>query len=80
MKFLEGTDGGKSSTRLIFVVGSVWNMVLCSYLVFDGIEAGALVATFSAIEGVFVGSEAGTETNGKQKAKCLSTYRYHSCC
>jgi hypothetical protein len=70
MKFLEGADGGKSSTRLIFVVGSVWNMVLCSYLVFDGIEAGALVATFSAIEGVFVGLKLGQKPmeNKKQNA------------
>lgn len=59
MKFFEGTDGGKSSTRLIFVIGSIWNMALCSYLVFEGIEAGALVATFSAIEGVFVGLKLG---------------------
>jgi len=69
--FLKGTEGGKaSSTRLIFVIGSVWNMLLCSYLVFDGIEAGALVATFSAIEGVFVGLKLGQKPmEGKQDKK-----------
>lgn len=58
--FLKGADGGYSSTRLIFVIGSLWNMGLCSYLViFGDIGAGALVATFSAIEGVWVGLKLG---------------------
>jgi len=66
--FLTGSDGGFSSTRLIFVIGSVWNMALCTYLVFDGIEAGALVATFSALEGVFVGLKLGQKPmEGKQQ-------------
>lgn len=59
MKFLTDESGSFSSTRLIFVIGSVWNMALCTYLVFNGIEAGALVATFSALEGVFVGLKLG---------------------
>jgi len=58
-RFLTGNDGGFSSTRLIFVIGSAWNMALCTYLVFTGIEAGALVATFSALQGVFVGLKLG---------------------
>ncbi len=57
--YLKEIDGRFSSTRLIFVIGSAWNMALCSYLVFKGIEAGALVATFSAIEGVLVGLKLG---------------------
>jgi hypothetical protein len=58
--FLKGADGGYSSTRLIFVIGSVWNMGLCTYLVIAGeISPGALVATFSAIEGVWVGLKLG---------------------
>jgi hypothetical protein len=65
--FLRGGDGMNSSTRLIFVVGSVWNMLLCSYLVIDGIEAGALVATFSAIEGVFVGLKLGQKPMENKK-------------
>ena len=57
--YLKEADGRFSSTRLVFVIGSVWNMALCTYLVFNGIEAGALVATFSALQGVFVGLKLG---------------------
>lgn len=67
--FLKGSDGGNSSTRLIFVIGSIWNMALCTYLVFDGIQAGALVATFSAIEGVFVGLKLGQKPMEKLSQK-----------
>lgn len=56
---LREEDGSLSSTRLVFVIGSVWNMGLCTYLVLNGIEAGALVATFSALQGVFVGLKLG---------------------
>lgn len=66
--FLKGADGGYSSTRLIFVIGSVWNMGLCSYLViFGDIGAGALVATFSAIEGVWVGLKLGQKPMEEKK-------------
>lgn len=67
IKFLTDESGGFSSTRLIFVVGSIWNMALCTYLVLDGIEAGALVATFSALEGVFVGLKLGQKPMEKKK-------------
>lgn len=42
-------------------------MALCTYLVLDGIEAGALVATFSALEGVFVGLKLGQKPMEKKK-------------
>ena len=66
-KIFREADGGVSTTRLIFVIGSLWNMVLCSYLVLDGVEAGALVATFSAIEGVFVGLKLGQKQMESKK-------------
>ena len=69
IKFFTDENGGFSSTRLIFVLGSVWNMALCTYLVFDGIEAGALVATFSALEGVFVGLKLGQKPMERKELK-----------
>jgi hypothetical protein len=48
--FLEEAEGRKSAVRLIFVYGSFWNMALCSYLVLNGAESGAIIATFTAIE------------------------------
>jgi len=65
--FLREESGGFSSTRLIFVIGSIWNMAICSFLVLDGIESGALVATFSAIEGVFVGLKLGQKPMENKK-------------
>ena len=66
--FLKSADGEYSSTRLIFVIGSVWNMGLCTYLVIFGeIGAGALVATFSAIEGVWVGLKLGQKPMENKK-------------
>jgi len=69
--FLREASGGLSSTRLIFMVGSIWNMALCSYLVLTGIEAGALVATFAALQGVFVGLKLGQKPmeNNSEKNK-----------
>lgn len=67
--FLKEEGGTFSSTRLVFVIGSVWNMGLCTYLVLNGIEAGALVATFSALQGVFVGLKLGQKPmEGKKNA------------
>ena len=57
--FFKEEGGSFSSARLIFAIGSVWTMALCSYLAFNGAEPGALVATFSALQGVFVGLKLG---------------------
>ncbi len=65
--YLREADGRLSSSRLIFVIGSIWNMALCTYLVFHGIEAGALVATFSALQGVFVGLKLGQKPMESKK-------------
>lgn len=65
--FLKEEGGNFSSTRLVFAIGSVWNMALCTYLVIGGIEAGALVATFSALQGVFVGLKLGQKPMESKK-------------
>ena len=57
--FLREEGGGYSSTRLVFIVGSIWNMALCSYLAFNGAEIPGLIALFSAIEGVLIGLKLG---------------------
>jgi len=59
MGYLQETNGSDSSARLIFVIGSIWNMVLCSYLAFTGVDIPLLIALFSAIEGVLIGLKLG---------------------
>ena len=59
MGFLREAGGGYSSTRLVFIIGSVWNMGLCSYLAFNGADIPGLIALFSAIEGVLIGLKLG---------------------
>ena len=48
--FLYEAEGVKSSIRLIFVLGSFFNMALCTYLAISGTEPGALIATYTAIQ------------------------------
>lgn len=59
MGFLREVGGGYSSTRLVFIIGSIWNMALCSYLAFNGADIPGLIALFSAIEGVLIGLKLG---------------------
>jgi len=57
--FLEVAEGEKSSARLIFVIGSFWNMLLCSFLAYTETEPATVIAVFSAIEGVLLGIKLG---------------------
>jgi hypothetical protein len=53
------SEGVSSSNRLIFVIGSIWAMAICTYLTIKGIEPGIMLATFSGLEGVFIGLKLG---------------------
>jgi len=60
MGYLKEDNGRDSSTRLIFIIGSFWVMLMCSYLVvFTEITPGALVATYGSLEGVLIGLKLG---------------------
>jgi hypothetical protein len=59
MKFLQEKNGQSSSTRLIFFIGSIWVMLLTSYLALKGNSPGELIAIYSAIMGVLVGLKLG---------------------
>ncbi len=64
--FLEESEGKRSSARLIFVFGSFWNMLLCSYLTLKQTEPGVVIAVFSAIEGVLLGIKLGQKQMEKK--------------
>jgi len=60
MGFLTEPTGSDSAARLIFVIGSIWTMMLCTYFaIFTDITPTALVIMFSAMETVWVGLKLG---------------------
>lgn len=66
--YLKEPNGQHSSTRLIFFIGSIWVMGICTYLVIThSIEAGGLVAVFGSLEGVFVGLKLGQKPMENKK-------------
>lgn len=66
----EEDNGSKSSTRYIFVIGSIWNMLLCSYLVvFGDIGPTGLIAVYSSIQGVMLGLKLGQKPMEEKGSK-----------
>ena len=58
--FLKDDKGNDSATRLIFVIGSFWNMSMTTYLmVTKAAGAGELIAFFTAIQAVLIGLKLG---------------------
>ena len=57
--YTETTPGNKSVTRLIFLIGSIWNMVMSSYLIITHIDTAMCLAFFSGIEAVLIGLKLG---------------------
>jgi hypothetical protein len=66
--FLQEKEGVNSSARLIFVFGSFWNMLLCSYLAITKVDPAVVIAVFSAIEGVLLGIKLGQKQMEKKEA------------
>ena len=68
MGFLKEDNGVSSTTRLIFAIGSIWTMLLCTYFaVFADITPTALVIMFSAMETVWVGLKLGQKPMEQKK-------------
>lgn len=56
--FLDEGTNQRSATRLIYVVGSFWAMLICSYLAYTSKASnGELIAVFSSIVGVLSGTK-----------------------
>lgn len=57
IKFLQEAPNKNSANRLIFVLGSFWNMGMTTALAFafDGITTAGLLAFFTGVQSVFVG-------------------------
>ena len=56
MQLLQEANGKFSSNRLIFIVGSAWNMIMVSALAFlgEGVAIAGLVSFFAAIQSVLI--------------------------
>lgn len=65
-KFLQDSEGNFSSGRLIFVIGSFWNMVMTTYLVFHDVEPATALAFFSGVEAVLLGLKLGQNIQEKK--------------
>lgn len=59
MGFLKEASGGHSSARLIFIIGSIWTMLITSYLAIKDVDIPVLIAFFTAVEGVWVALKLG---------------------
>ena len=60
MKFLQEINGGQSSTRLMFVIGMSWSMIMSSVMTFAfRWSPGEFIAVFTATSGIFVGLKLG---------------------
>jgi len=66
MSFLK-EKSEKSSTRLVFVVGSFWAMAITTYLAFESISPAVLLAFYSGIQGTLIGLKLGQKQQEKEK-------------
>jgi len=68
MGYLKEENGRSSSTRLMFFIGSAWTMLICSYLVvIKDITPASLIATFTAMQGVWIGLKLGQKPMEQKK-------------
>ena len=62
--FWDEAPGIRSANRLIFIIGSIWNFAIITFLAIKllpeaKISVGDLIALFSAIQGILVGLKLG---------------------
>ena len=56
--FADEAPNQRSATRLIFIIGSIWVMCLCTYLaITNKATNGEIIALFGSIEGVLAGTK-----------------------
>lgn len=67
MGFLTESNGRNSAARLIFIIGSIWTMFICSFLVFKETDPVTVIAVFSALEGVWIGLKLGQKPMEQKK-------------
>jgi len=67
MKDVLKESSGTSSTRLMFIIGLIWSMVVTTVLAFVmKWSAGEFIAVFTATSGIFVGLKLGQKPMEKK--------------
>jgi len=56
-EFFKDKSGQLSSTRLIFIIGSFWNFIICTYLLAIGKESTTILYFFAGVQGVLAGTK-----------------------
>ncbi len=67
MNFFQDAHGNFSSLRLIFVFGTLWNMLITTYLILGPGVVLEAISFFSAIEGILAGLKLGQKPMEKPK-------------
>jgi len=65
--FLKDANGQWSSIRLIFLTGSLWNMIITSIIVLHNNDVQSSIAFFSAVEGILLGLKLGQKPMENKK-------------
>jgi hypothetical protein len=73
MALLREPNGEFSSARLIFIIGSIWTMLMTTYLAWQGATHLELVAFFGPVEAVWVGLKLGQKPMEQKLNKDGST-------
>lgn len=63
------SDGVQSSTRLIFVIGSIWAMAMSTYFAIHGTEPAVILAFFAGTEGSLTGLKLGQKIMENKKSE-----------
>jgi hypothetical protein len=68
--FFKEANGNDSSARLIFIIGSLWNMAVSTYLLVIGTTPAIVLAFFSGVEAVLIGLKLGQKPmESKEESK-----------
>jgi len=59
MGYFQEANGKGSVIRLVFFIGSLWNMALCSYFALNEVSPTTIITVFSVIEGALLGMKLG---------------------
>jgi hypothetical protein len=53
----EAENGRLSSNRVVFLIGSFWNIAIATYMILSGHDSGDVLVYFSGVQGVLSGAK-----------------------
>jgi hypothetical protein len=64
--FLQEKPGVSSINRMIFMAGSFWNMLLCSWFAIKNVDPALVLAVYSGVQGTLIGLKLGQKSMEKE--------------